>query len=266
MNMKKFLLLVVLTLLLTGCGADNTIKIGTIKYLNVNEDALIKSYAPTKDANQYEPIFFDNISGAVAALQAGQIDELSTYECVGNYLVYQNQNLVSTTNNPVLVDMFCCAMREEDTALKAEFDAAINEMNVDGTLTRLIKTYIHDANHGDNLTAIEMPAFYDDSMIKIGVTGDLPIFDYIRADNTPAGFNTAVLAEISKRIGKNFMLVQVDSGARAVALQSGEIDVIFWVVTPKEDRNLPKDFDKPEGVILTVPYFSDEIVHVKLTK
>ena len=109
-----------------------------------------------------------------------------------------------------------------------------------------------------------MPKFYNDTMIRIGITGDLPLLDYIRPDGIPAGFNTAILAEISKLIGKNFVLVQVDSGSRAIALTSGEVDVIFWAVVPQDNEILPKNFDVPEGVILTEPYFSDKIVHVKL--
>ena len=87
------------------------------------------------------------------------------------------------------------------------------------------------------------------------MTGDLPPLDFVNADGTPAGFNTAVLSEISKRIGKNIEMIQVDSAARGTALTSGQVDVIFWVVVPAEESSTrPKDFDTPEGVAVTVPY------------
>ena len=41
-------------------------------------------------------------------------------------------------------------------------------------------------------------------------------------------FNTAVLAEIGKRLGKNIELVQVDSVGRALALAQGNVDAVFW--------------------------------------
>ena len=200
-----------------------------------------------------------------AALQSGQIDEMSVYRTVALYLINTNPDKEWTISESVVSNAFCCALRAEDTALKKEFDNAIRSLSKDGTLSKSVKAYIHEVNSSDIPPAVELPTFYGADTIKIGVTGDLPVLDYIRSDNQPAGFNTAVLAEISKRIGKNFVLVQIESGARALALTSKEVDVIFWAVTPK-DGVLPINFDTPEGVILTEPYFTDDIVHVKLIK
>ena len=135
-----------------------------------------------------------------------------------------------------------------------------------------MKTYIVDASQNDSLPVVEMPTFNNDEFdedfeppIRIGVTGDLPPLDYISADGTPSGFNTAILAEISTRLKKNFVLVSIDGGARSVALTSGQVDVVFWVVVPTYD-DVALDIDKPEGMILTDPYFTDEIAHVRLKK
>lgn len=271
--MKKFLTLITISIaiLLTGCGSDNDkLKIGTIKYLNVTEEALANLYEKSLDTkydNRHcEFIFFKNMTNLLVALEAGQIDEISTYESVANYLVMKNSNLEFTVNDPPLVDMFCCALLEEDKELKQEFDAAILKLTTDGTLTKLVKTYISDINHMNTPPVINLPTFYGEPTVKIALTSDLPMLDYIRPDGVPAGFNTALLAEISKLIKKNFVFVQVDSGARALALSSGKVDVIFWAVAPQSDNDLPFDYDKPDGVILTVPYFSDKIVHLKLRK
>ena len=239
-------------------------KIGTIKYENVTEDALNKIAANSAQNPKREYIFFDNMNSLAAALRSGQIDMMSTYESVANYMFTRNSNIEIEEIKPALTDVFCCAMRKEDVALKKEFDAAILKMTKDGTLSALVKTYINDSLRNDTPEIIEMPEYYNSTMIKVGVTGDLPMLDYIRPDGIPAGFNTAVLAEISKLIGKNFVLVQVDSGARAVALASKKVDVIFWAVAPEGERNFSANFDTPDGVILTEPYFSDKIVHVKL--
>lgn len=269
--MKKFLpLLLMILLLATGCGSeDDKIKIGTIKYLNVSEEAFSQLYEKSRvtdsDTAKYKYIFFDNINSMTAALQAGQIDAMSIYESVANYIAVRNNNVEWTIEQPVLIDLFCCAMREEDAELRNEFNFAIKEMTADGTLARFVKTYINDFTRNETPSVISLPTFYNAPMIRIGVTGDLPMLDYIRPDGMPAGFNTALLSEISRRIEKNFVFVQVESGARAAALSSKEVDVIFWAVVPQTE-GVPPDFDKPDGVILTEPYFSDDIVHVKLRK
>ena len=282
--MKKiFALLVTCALILaTGCGSQSgnktpenneALKLGTIKYLNVSETLLDEYFekaasrmSQTSSLRAPKHVFFDNMSSMLAALQAGQIDEFTTYKCVGNYLATQNTACEVTTQGvPKISDSFCCALREDESDLKKEFDDAITKLTADGTIAKLAKTYITDANFAD-LPAVDMPHFDGADTIKVAVTGDLPPLDFVRADGKAAGFNTAVLSAISQQLGKNFELVNVDSGARATALTTGEVDVVFWVAVPLDETVMPADFDKPAGVIVTAPYFTDEIVHVRLKK
>ena len=268
--MKKFFLLAMMfaLILMTGCNLnDDKIKVGTIKYLNVTEDALDDTLVKHMvNRPVVKHIFFENVSSLIAGLESGQIDEMSIYRTVALYLSNNNPEFDWEISEPIVSDMFCCAMKESNDALRKEFDDAILTISKDGRLAKLVKTYINEYTRGDVPEPVELPTFYGAPTIKIGVTGDLPLLDYIRPDGEPAGFNTAVLAEISRILGKNFVLVQIDSGARSAALASEQVDVIFWAVSPKSADVLPKNFDSPEGVILTVPYFSDDIVHVKLGK
>ena len=281
--MKKiFALLMTFALIfVTGCGdggeknSANTdpLKLGTLKYMNVTETLLDNYFekassrmAQTSSMRAPKHIFFDNMTSMLAALQAGQIDALSTYESVGNYLTAQNSSVELVTKGvPKVSDSFCCAMLEENSALKKEFDDAILKLTADGTLKKLAQEYITEADY-NNLPAVEMPHFDNAPTIKVAVTGDLPPLDFVRADGQPAGFNTAVLAAISQLVGKNFELVDVDSGARAAALTSKQVDVVFWVAVPSDETLAPANFDKPDGVIVTEPYFTDEIVHVQTKK
>ena len=137
----------------------------------------------------------------------------------------------------------------------------IKEMQADGTLDRLTKEYITDINAESEPPAVELPHFDSAKTIKVAVTGDLPPLDYVSADGKPAGFNTAVLAEIGNRMLRNIELVQVDSGARAAALSSKQVDVVFWAIVPVSEI-IPQDSDKPDGVILSEPYYKDKIVHL----
>ena len=281
--MKKiFALLMICSLvLMTGCGGqqggDNkpaekgAIKLGTIKHLNVTETLLDNYFEKAasrmnQTAGMYAPkhVFFDNMVSMLAALDSKQIDAISTYESVAAYITAQNPDMQFEISDPAVTDIFCFAMRADETALQKEFNSVIFTISKSGKLAQLVKNYINDFNHADEPNAVELPTFYGKPTIKIGVTGDLPLLDYIRADGKPAGFNTAVLAEISRIIEKNFVLVQIDSGARAAALTSGQIDVIFWAVAPQTASAIPYDFDKPENVIFTKSYFADDVAHVRM--
>ena len=275
--MKKFfaLLMICSLILLTGCGGEKIsdeqeIRLGMITRLNISErlldDYIEKVYSkanPDSNIHAHKHIFFDNMNSMIAALHVGQIDEMSTYRSVADYLITRNDSFELTDlYAPKITDEFCCAVRAEDSELKKEFDDAILKLKLDGTLARLTKIYIIDENAEP--PAVDMPHFDRAPTIKVAVTGDLPPLDYVTADGKPAGFNTALLSAISKLVGKNFELVQVAGGARTTALSSKQVDVIFWVTVPLDVTIVPQNLDKPDDAIVTEPYFTDEVAHVKI--
>ena len=277
MKLKLFASLFLILIMLTGCGNENPQtqekiqKVGMLGRANM-EESQIDEY--TKKFNDEHGIttdpqkttYYNNFNSMQMGLTAGNIDAIRTYGSVADYMVKQNAQLQIKDSQAIqLVDNFSCAMREGDTELKSEFDTAIDAMNKDGTLDELIKKYIKITVNDATPSAVEMPHFDGAEIIKVGVTGDLPPLDLILADGTPAGFNTAVLAEISKRINKNIELVVIESDARAAALVSGRVDVIFWVITPEGVSPYPTNSDTPAGVALTQAYYSDVVVDVGLS-
>jgi len=278
--MKKiFALLMICALcLVTGCGgggeptkkADDgagKVKLGMITRLNASEESFsdfMKKIEETLDVKiaSHTPVFFDSLTQMQSAFQSGQINEISTYRSVARYMIAKDpQFQVLKDHSLEFIDSFCFALREDDKELRDSLNRVIKEMQADGTLDRLTKEYITDINAESELPAVEMPTFDNAQTIKVAVTGDLPPLDYVSADGKPAGFNTAVLAEIGKRMLKNIELVEIDSGARAAALTSKQADVIFWAIVPVSEI-IPQDSDKPDGVALTEPYYKDKVVHM----
>lgn len=283
--MKKFILAAVcaVSMLFTACGGDNQpekpksddakIKIGVIANLNASEieyndimKKLEKSYRPSKANLSANYIYFDKMNDMILALESNQIDMFSTYKNVANYMINQSDNKEILPTEKTLSDSFCFAVRKGDTKLKNEFNKAIKSMIDDGTLANLTKIYIIDPEKDTLPPVIEIPKLDGADTIKIAVTGDLPPFDFINADGTPAGFSTAVSAEISKRINKNIELISVDSAARASILSSNGADVVFWVAVPKNSNLIPANIDIPPEIDITEPYYNDNIVHVDLKK
>ncbi|MBE8953837.1 MAG: transporter substrate-binding domain-containing protein [Quinella sp. 1Q7] len=281
--MKKiFILLMIFALvLMTGCGGSdgskggdktsdaNEVKVGMITHLNASEQKMGDIYnALVQKAGlhlaKYKPVFFDNLSTMQAGLDAGNVDQISTYNCVANYLTAANDKYAAVEDLKTvgLADSFCFAVRKDDAQLKSDLDKAIDAMKSDGTLDKLVAEYITNVKP-DKIPKVDIPNVDGAETLKIGITGDLPPFDLVTADNSPAGFNTAMLAEIAKRLNRNVELVQIDSAARSSALASGQIDVIFWTIVPA-NADFPADIDKPEGVELSAPYFKDDVTHLKL--
>lgn len=277
---KVLLSMVVASTLLTGCGqseqpAQNQnvgVKVGVISHMNVSETQL-NEYT-TKYEEMYgikgkrsETFFYENLNLMLMGLNSKSVDEISTYKSVANYVMGRNDNLEILQGYSDMSDVFCCAVRKEDSKLLEEINNAIQSMKDDNTLDKLIKEYVTDNNNREP-QAVEIAKIDGVDTIKVGVTGDLPPLDLVLADGKPAGFNTAILAEISKRINKNLELVQIESGARAAALTSKQIDVVFWATVPTGDalKCFPATIDKPDGVELSSPYFQDDVVHIGLKK
>ena len=279
---KVFLSCLIAGALFTGCGGGNEtnpvpdtssvaeVKIGMLSHLNATEQQLGEQYNKIADeaglkGSRYNPKFYDSLRAMQMGIESGEVQEVSLYKCVADYVIANNDKFELVPDNAFgnLRDNFCFAVRKDDAQLKADLDKVIGEMNSDGTLARLISDYIVKVDKGQAPPKVEIPMTDGAETIKIGVTGDLPPLDLILPDNSPAGFNTAMLAEVAKRLGRNVEVVQIESGARAAVLSSKQIDVIFWAVVPV-GKNMPADLDKPEGLELSAPYFEDSIAHIKL--
>ena len=282
--MKKVFtaVLLVFMMILSGCGGEkpsapaqdkDKVTIGVISHLNASEteyngymQKLEKSYCPSKANISAEYKYFDKMNDMQLALESNQMDMLSTYQNVADYMIQRSDNKEILPSERHLEDSFCFAMRKGDTMLKDNLDKAIKAMATDGKLANLSKQYIIDLKHGAEPPAVPIAQIEGADTIKVAVTGDLPPFDMVLADGTPAGFSTAVLAEISRRINKNIELVSVDSGARASILTSKGADVVFWVAVPKDSTLIPANIDQPEGIAISEPYYHDNVAHVGLKK
>ena len=226
----------------------------------------IEEKAGVKDSHSV-PKFFDSLNLMQMDVESGNIDAISLYNSVADYLVKTNDKFEIVPNAALnkISYSFCFAVRKDDAQLKADLDKIVADMKADGTLDKLINDYITGVD-AENIPKVEIPIIDGADKLKIGITGDLPPLDFILPDDSPAGFNTAMLAEITKRLNKNIEVVQIESGARAAALSSKLIDVVFWAIVPFGNDDIPSNIDKPEGVELSAPYFKDNVAQIKLKK
>ena len=285
MRLKRlFVTICAACLLMTGCGSDSgtdtkdpnsqatIIKLGMISHLNASEkqmeEYLFKVQEKTRaKVVNHVPVFFDSLSLMQLGIDSGKVDVISTYQSVADYLISNNDKYELKQDEWIkgLADNFCFAVRKEDTQLKADLDKVITDMKSDGSLDKLINDYVKNIDKDKAPPAIDIPKVDGAQTIKVGVTGDLPPLDYVSADGKASGFNTALLAEIAKRLNRNVEIIQIESGARAAALNSDLIDVVFWAILPVSD-SLPSNIDKPDDLELSVPYFKDSVAHLQLKK
>lgn len=272
--MRKILCALILLSLASSAMAAPS-KIGVLAPIGQDENDIIKwtenvAHAEGKSGtfrNINTMVIFDDMNSMLMALRAGQIDRFATGNYTADYIVERNNDfsLIDNRHNAILG--FSLAMREEDRPKMLAVNLAINDMKADGTLERLIRENILELGGKDPI-AVEMPKIEGADVMKVAVTGDLPPMDCILADGRPAGFNTAFLAELSKRIGRNIELVSVSAGARQSAISSGRVDVVFWTRNAYDLKRelLPYPLDKMSGVVISEPYLFESRVAVSMSK
>ena len=334
------LLLALTALVMPAAANEKTAKFGMLTMLNMDEEEMTRYVSDNEQALyrlvsggadgwaggeslevpsvSLKIVFYDSLDAMLMALNAGEIIGLETYGATAKYLIQSNPGLLAigeqngreSTNafvnavcDSLLSNDFAFMFMADSTALRDAVNETIGAMKEDGTLEALIQTYIEGVAAGDEPERIALPRTEGAETLRVAVTGSLPPLDYVAPDGAPAGFNTAMLAEIGRRMGKNVELVQVDSIGRAAALASGAVDAVFWTRTnhyanlfaildnEERERRAAKEFgakteeeknilnlilelidfvpfgagDMPDGTIISEPYYTDAAVPV-LTK
>ena len=268
MKSRKFLaavLVVCIISLFAEVVCAGQIKMGVLSKLNMTAEEYHKA-ALSRDAKGdtaifssgssevVSRVFYDSLTALVMALNAGEVEEIALPQDVGEYVMNANDGFKLAAIVRTMPSYLSIGFRkDDDPALRNKFNEALLAMKADGTLAVLRAKYIDEPGLDDPLP-VKFGAYENvDTKIKVAVTGDLPPIDFIAADGTPAGFNTAVLAEIGKRLHMNIELVNIESGARAASLASGRADAVFWI---QYDRTEGIQADVPEGIALSEPYYS----------
>ena len=208
--------------------------------------------------------YYDSLLSMQMALRSNKINEMVLPEAVTMYLMANNPaNYEILFSLNMMPSTIAFGFKNGNTALKKDFDEAIKAMKKDGTLMSLENKYIANISTSEP-ERVKFQEFKGAQTIRAAVTGDLPPIDYIAADGRPAGYNTAILAEIGRRLKRNIRILSVEAGGRSAALASERADVVFWYrntegiklpAKAKVSRKKVKDasFD---GVILSEPYYS----------
>ncbi|MEI7481331.1 MAG: transporter substrate-binding domain-containing protein [Elusimicrobiota bacterium] len=189
-------------------------------------------------------IYSDTMSGGLSMLKSDRADFMLTSDVSAAYIIQRNPELKSvifTDNNGLAM-----LLRVSDMALRDQLNSAIKKLKASGELAGLYKKWISDLPVGQEPSMPRIGKTSYPETIYAGVSGDMPPLDYVAADGRPAGYNVALLTEISKIIGKNIEVMSIDAPARFAALQSNKIDVFFWQRVP--DKAETEKFKNDAGV------------------
>ena len=262
--MKKLLCAFLVVMLFAGLACAESIKVGLLSKLNVSQEEFNKFVKEQRDSGksslfsaggeaEKSYVYYDSLMSLIMAVNAGEVNEILLPEDVAEYVLNINDSYkVSRILRGPQMYLSFGFRKDDDPALRRKFNEALMSMQADGTLAILQAKYIDEPGIGEP-ASVEFGRYENEKeTVRVAVTGDMPPIDYVNTAGTPAGFNTAVLAEIAKLLKINIELVNIDSGARAAALASGRVDLVFWfeAVTGESVQ-----VDIPESITLSEPYY-----------
>ena len=270
--MKRFLAIILAGLMLlslAACGGkDNVVKIGALEGSGMDsmrtEEHLAHKREENKDSSDViiEFVNYNNLSAALMDLESGKIVSIGLEECTANYIAARNDKVTVVKNTDKMTN-FSMMTLDSNTEVYNILNNAIKAMKEDGTLDTLIENELKAYIESDPETK-ELPKFDGEKTIKIGVTGDIPPMDFVAANGKAAGFNIALLAEIANRAQVNIEIVQIESGARAMALSSNKVDAVFWTKSATCTVCNATATEKIDGTIVTESYYSDYTASIRL--
>lgn len=283
--MRKFLCAVVLLAVLavpSFAVDDDILAVGFLTRLKTTEAEfynIVKNSWATKgwailggDHTLDAARFYDSLSLMQMAVNRREIEEMVLPDFVAEYLLRVTDEYEVCCVSRAGAMSLSFGFMDDNRELLNRWNDALNSMRNDWTLSAIEQKYVRETGNTVDYSHIyggtqkkdepvKFERFRGAPTIRVAVTGDLPPVDYVDAGGFPAGYNAAVLAEIGRRLKVNIQTVNVSSAARTSALVSGRVDAVFWY---EVDHSLQAQLDAPDGVLLSVPYFTwNTFMHVR---
>jgi len=184
---------------------------------------------------------FPTSNELVTALKTRRVDAMMTTIETSKFLISADDKLNILPSSQKTQGGLAMILRKADDALLNELNMAIGLLKENKTLERLYEQYISGVTvNALAQTPVQLPEIPEAQTILVGINGDLPPYDYISADGRPAGFNVALMSEISRILEKNIKFVTIPSEARYSALLSSarRMDLFFWFYGSLENDRL----------------------------
>ena len=244
-----------------GARAAETVHVGVLESPVPIVDETIADAGEDTTGAERTAETFSSLTELQLSLMRGDVDSVKIADCTARYMAARNYEFAAATLNtetPFNVG-FAMMLNNTDADLRDRLSKAISDIKEDGTMKALEEKYINGFIEGKEPEPVEYEHFDDAETVSFAFTGDLPPMDYFSADGIPAGFNTALISEIGKRLHINIKSVNIESGSRTIALMTGRAQVVFW--TPVLDNVTEAMY--PDGMTITEIYHTEILSEVK---
>ena len=198
-------------------------------------------------------LYTSTTSVAVSCLLDGTGDALFTLSPVAGFYASRSELLTAEAFDST-ADLRML-LTKENSRLAERLSGVIRRFRENGTIDDLYETWVTaytETGRPESADDIpELPLFATTSdgeipeTIRVGVSGTLPLVDYLVEDGVAGGFTAAFWAAIATELESNVVFVSVLPESKNAALIDDRIDVYFWHF-----------LDVPDIFIATEPYLT----------
>jgi len=234
---KRFILVLTLSLILVLSAMSKTPEITSLsdlvgKVLGMvspiaSKEAVLADITRSIGGAPEELLFFNRTADGVTALMFGKIDAMAVSQISADFYLKRNPSLSKVEKENRIRFYVVMALRNDNEALRDQINGAIKTLEENGKLAELQDKWINNLPVDSEPSLNKIDKIEGVKTYYVGVSGDLAPLDYIAADGRAAGYNVALMSEISHVLNCNFEFVSVENQARFAALQGRKIDIIF---------------------------------------
>ncbi len=183
---------------------------------------------------------FNKGADAIQALKQGKIDCVIIDEQPALAFTEKNTELAILDEEFALEDYAIC-ISKENTELKEDINAALEELKEDGTLQDIIDNYIGDDTKGK--TPYESPADVtrENGTLTMATNVAFPPYEYYE-DGEAVGIDIDMAQAIADKLGMELQVTDMEFDSIIIAVQSGKADIGIAGMTVTEDRLKNIDF------------------------
>lgn len=253
---KKLLIFVSLIMLLcamlTGCGStnDSSASISTIDdvvgkkigvQLGTVGDIYASDYENDKAGTQIER--YNKITDAIQALRQNKIDCVIVDEQPAIACTADEKNLV-ILDEPFAKEEYAIAIAKDNEELQGKINEALDELQKEGTIEKIISNYIGDDTKGKYKYESPKGIEYKNGTIVAATNVAFPPYEFY--DNgVPSGIDMDIITAIGDKLGMEVKIEDMEFDSIINAVTSHKSDVGIAGMTMTEERLKSINFSSP---------------------
>lgn len=185
---------------------------------------------------------YDAGADAVNALKQGKVDCVIIDNEPAKVFVSKNNDL-KILPDPFADEDYAIAVKKGNTELVEKINSALEELEKEGTLKKIVDNYIGDDTKGSFKYESPADVKRDNGTLVMATNANFPPYEMIENGNV-VGIDPDIMQAVCDKLGMTLKIDDMKFEAIIAAVQSGKADVGVAGMTVNEERLKNVDFTR----------------------